>query len=500
MSRIKLRGLKSFLNSKFWDIIKTVIVTVLFISMVVLALMYITNTQQMTLNPENFVDIESLLVLKENELMSDDSVMRCIRVVPEFIGYKNLGVSKGIFGSPDLIEYVYETVSEYIAYAIGENSKCVKYSAEDGATVWNSCVKQRSLVYVRYHTSLPAPYISAYSSGGDESAFSNMADGDIMYILELFVVQDKDQDTKVFVRSEDGEVAEYVMKNGIDEDSPKFDISHFSAYNDNKDFIPFEFFGNISANTDIYKLENLHLSSSTVLTDEISSNAQLNATECTLDFLVSTDAAENIVSAFSYNPSHYGKYEGSDVVSYIDAIGTLDVYDGYLSFDSSENGIGLPISDYLGYEIYGGKYTLNEVIVATAVLSNKLGKIESIGGDIDIKLLNLSYSDGTIHIEYGCLYDNVLILNSDGSPYIIMEYSIKEGKIVNSTVRAVTFKAISGSVANLPQYWSLKIINDMLSEKSDEFMLKLGYSYESNVKSIYTKWIAFTVNGLEAVK
>ena len=127
-----------------------------------------------------------------------------------------------------------------------------------------------------------------------------------------------------------------------------------------------------------------------------------------------------------------------------------------------------------------------------------MADFESIGGDIDIKLLNLSYSDGIIHIECGCLYDNVLVLNSDGSPYIVMEYSIKEGKIVNSTVKAVTFKAISGSVANLPQYWSLKIINDMLLEKSDEFMLKLGYSYESNIKSIYTKWIAFTVNGLEA--
>jgi hypothetical protein len=218
------------------ELIKTIVIAALFVSMVTLASTYIVQTQILSINPAVDADIESLLILYGSQTPYTISSY----ILPEFMGYKISGNMRGLFGSESLMRELYGLLDEYLSTLLGSGGECETLPEDKGREAWNECF-DRDYIYVRYFTELPASAVY-YAASGERGG--KLASGNMPYIMEMFILLERSGDDTVnysFVtRSESGAVSVY--KPSVSTGTADFDISAFTAYNDSR-IAEYSFFG-----------------------------------------------------------------------------------------------------------------------------------------------------------------------------------------------------------------------------------------------------------------
>ena len=224
--------------------IKTLILTVLFISMVSLAGVYIVNTQRLAMYDDTLVDPDRLLIIREDggELTEYDRAL----IMPEAVCYSVNGTMKGCIGDASIISDMYAALGDTLRTLLGPAS--FGSLTSDGQAVWDELASCDDLVYIKYHTPLPAPVIYAALIGGTVSSPPEYASGDTINIRELIIklenISADHYDYTAAARDASGNVLIYTPSS----ESELFDMTDLTVFESSKSVIECEFYGTSEVN------------------------------------------------------------------------------------------------------------------------------------------------------------------------------------------------------------------------------------------------------------
>ena len=476
------------------ELIKTIVIAALFVSMVTLASAYIVQTQLVSINPAVDVNIESLLILHGSQTPYNISS----HILPEFVGYKISGNMRGLFGNESLMRELYGLLDEYLSTLLGSGGECETLPEDKWRETWNECF-DRDYIYVRYFTELPASAVYYGASGERGGA---IASGDMPYIREMFILLERSSDETVkysFVtRSGGGAVSVY--KPSGDAGETDFDISAFTAYNDSR-IAEYSFLGGsadsaqvsddlsdtgeqqavpdavtgdgTSKNGVVPDSEEEDAASAlggltalyefpdtTVLTDgefpqkyiSVQSGASLAAR------VYDGETENELLRLLGFNTDQVGTYESENYKVYLGASGKLKLSDsGTLEYTAVSSGDGqspsggVSVSSFLGYESYGGNYSYSELLTAAASLLGSIKEIspELLGGDAQPGLTSVYGGESGLKLEFGYFYDNYRMVGLETA--ISIEFS--GGSLVRLEVIPADIAA-GGLCVSIPQSWA----------------------------------------------
>lgn len=434
---------------------KTALIAVLFMAMTVLAFFEIVLTQQIN-RPEPNIDIESLLVLYDDRPQSTIDPY----ILPEFLGYSIGGVSRGLFGSETTMRGIYGALKDLMAELL-TGGVCRTLNSSEADETWTGA-REGDFIYVSYFEELPASVIAYAVSDGE----TELAEGDIPYIRELLFTPYRSGEAdswRLVTRSSEGAVSIYTPKEG--EEPPVFDDSAVTAYNNSRQLGQFEFLGlvpeiiaasgtKIDENTgdgaktsknaidgslavyddeaaDVLNLMHdlspvqgiarlFGLRDTTVLIDGEFSQKDISVEtgpELTGRILES-NAAEELLGLLGINTERVAPYRSQGYTIYLGESGRVRFSDaGGIDYTAVSSGNkagsgGVPVSSFLGYENYGGRYTFFELLNAAASLLEKLKVIspDLLGGEAYPGLVSVSAGDAGLELVFGYYYDNYRII------------------------------------------------------------------------------------------
>jgi hypothetical protein len=463
------------------ELIKTLVIIALFVSMAILASTEIAQTQLLSTDKSFDVDIASLLILHGSRTQATIAGY----ITPEFMGYNISGISRGLFGGESSMREFYGTLDEYLAALLGSGCECRTLSATEGDDIWRKSL-EGDYVYVRYFTQLPASAVF-YAVSNQEGV---LADGNIPYVRELLITLKRSGDTvgyELVARSETGEVSVWQAKNGTE--LPDFDISVFSAYNDSRQLADFTFLGetdtaqdNSSENGEetqnsgeiaLNNFDNISslykLPDTTVLTE-----GEFTQKYITINFskdiskLIYNSNNENLLlNLFGFNSDRVDPYESKGNKIYLGETGKLIISDsGELEYTevsvSDDKSVGgISVSSFLGYENYGGNYSYYELLTAAASIIDSLKQISPLllGADAYPQLVSISGGDSGLNLVFDYFYDNYRIVGLKQAVTI----NFSSGKLVSLKLTPADITA-GALCVSIPQSWSVsKLYADILN-------------------------------------
>jgi hypothetical protein len=485
------------------ELIKTVIIVLLFLSMVTLASVEIVQTQRLSNIPAEDIDIESLLVLHDDRASGTIAPY----ILPEFLGYSIGGVSRGLFGGETtmrgLYGLLYGVMTELLTAGV-----CKTLPADEGEAVWDAA-REGDFVYICYFEELPASAIAyAVSDGGTE-----LAEGDVPYIRELFIrLADPGQNSPccIVTRSEDGRVSVYSHKPG--KIAPDFDQSLLTAYNNSRQLAQFSFLGDFEAKTDVSRdkigesgaekdgntvsgetaadistvtaasggeepeyagdenaAEGLarfyRLRDTTVLIGgEFTQKYIIAETGASLSKRIGDSGAEEkLLELLGINTDRVAPYHSKGYTIYLGESGRVRISDtggiDYTAVSSAgSTGGGVPVSSFLGYERYGGRYTYFELLTAAASLLESISEIspDLLGGEAVPGLISVSAGEAGLKMVFGYFYDNYRIIGL--GPAVTLAFA--DGMLTELALTPASITK-SGLCVSLPQEWAIKHLYDL---------------------------------------
>lgn len=493
---------------KILDTFKTILMTLLFFSMVVLAVLCITQTQSKTADKPVEIDINSLLVLTSGEYGVLNGYASN-KLIPRFIGYKTFENEKrGIMSNSELITDFYNSLGNYLEVLLGSSSECSIVS-EGADKLWDSCFEKSDYIYLRYHNSLPAPVIYAYLTNNTRIDSTSIAYGDVVYIEELIILLDVSSmnyySFSAVSRSSDGTVATFKLINsGNDTIKRLFDIQVIKGYDSNDEFIGYSFEYESSDYANLKFIDNNIFSDGKVKTELI------NVRNSAADIIGKTDGNSQAEIAgflrlFDYNPdriSKYDEYDGTNVV-YVEPNRILRIQsDSGISFDTVDPGYGINISDFLGYVNYSRTYTLYEIVNSCGNFIEAFGSIDKAltGGEADIGLGRIYRDNNSVVVEYYYYYDNLSLLGADHKPYTAFRFTVNRNKFSDIEINTLDVSGLGKNVMNFTQSWTLSKLNKMFDKPVESIgygEIMLAYLVSSEAESSASEWV-YLFNSVES--
>ncbi len=452
------------LENKILSVFRAVILAVLVVMMILLGSVYIIRSQNLKINSSNMLTASDMLMFRN----FDEAVSGYDRdrYLPEFLGYKlSDSTPIGIFSNSDIISDMYETVFEYFGVLFSNKAHAVVLSRLDGDALWNQCIASDSYIYMRYRADIPSAIFYNYINESPYPDYTDMYDGDVTNISEMFVIFDSNT-SHIVTRSALGEVTLFALKD--DGDSPVFVTSLIAAYNNNKDFVDFVFYKNASD----YRYKNLDISDTAiVLKNEISSR-QITVSTKLYSFIkpeiisVGLNASESpFLGIFGYNPDKISKYateDGSYV--YVDSHGKTEIWaNGNVSYTGTQ---GIELSEFLGYKSVSGSYSVSEMLNACGIIIEKTAEVSPslLGGD-GIPVLNkMYYADDALFIEFSYAFENIALVDWSGEDLLACRFVLRNDMLSEFYIKSLDITDMKQSVQSYPQSWTAENIGGMLSD------------------------------------
>jgi hypothetical protein len=475
------KGKTRFAISKifsFINIINALICAALFITMIILASLYVVRSQYYESKTEKGIPVDTLLMLKQGGKAVPDTFDISL-ITPEFIGFDFENGAVGIAFNDEIVLNVYTAASDYIKYVLGESYKCEKTDAIRGEAEWKACLAGNNYIYIRYPASLPAEIIYAFFNSGKMPAGT-----EVIFIREIFLIFSHYGDNlyavHAVVRDDEGNVAIYNYDYNNSEPRKYFKTDAVSSYYGNDFFINYKFAKNHESLND----------TSIIFNKEIAAR-EINVTYNAVRFF-NNDPNDPLLIKFGYNPKRLSPYTKSDgTLVYVENHGTLKIQpDNMIIYEGNSDNGGINISDYLSYGNYNDNYDIFEIIKATGIIINQIRSTESglLGGQAGLRISGISLKDEGLILDYRYYFDNIIIIDNQPGYTDACRFIIKDNKIMNIYIKSLSVSGSSKKM-NYPQLWVFDKIDDKIKNlsKGDIF---LAYILDSNRESTYlTKWI-----------
>lgn len=474
------------------EYLKTALIVLLFCSVVALASVYISRTQNLNFDRE--IPLNAMMVMKNDDL-SKISTFDSSYVLPSFIGYKNGDTRKGIGNNTEIIKGLFESVSPYVKESLSSSHICVKLSKENSKSALEKVLNSDSYVYIEYPVALPSSVIYAFISGESSVFASDTAAGEIPYIKSMFVlpsdITDTEREYELLALNEDDECWIFNYENIYDSlDGLHFDIEKISAYDDIAGLKNFLFYGDLKRmKGDIF--QNVKLVDSCLIVEDIScDNTFTVQNNQTAMLFLSDERISVLLSLLGFDNEKISKYSDSGEKVYVDSHGSLKInYTGKISYTANSIDTAASLSTLLNYENYSGDFSFFESLLASQSLCDSIHKLatDSTGGKSALKLSDIKYINGGLEISFGYYYSNVPVsLGEDDS--FGLKLTIKDGRLLEFDVNPLIIRETGEKSAALPLVWSLERLD---SQIEDETKIYPQIKYMNNGKGIYESRLLF---------
>ncbi len=450
------------LAGKIISIFRAIILAILVIMMILLSSVYIVRSQNLKINSTNTLSASDMLMFRDlGEAVSgydNESFL------PEFLGYKLSGSDPiGIFSNSDIMTDMYETVFDHFSVLLSSKAHAVMLTKLDGDALWNQCIASDSYIYMRFRADIPSAIFYNYINGSPYPDYADMYEGDITNISEMFVIFDSNT-SHIVTRSEACEVTLFALKD--ERDAPIFVTSLIAAYNNNKDFVSFDFY----KNSGDYRYENLGISDSAIIVKNEMLSRKITVSTKLYDYIkpeiVSVGLSENegmFFSVFGYNPDKISKYsteEGSYV--YVDSHGKTEIWgNGNVSYTGTQ---GIELSEFLGYRSVSGSYSVSEMLNACGIFIEKMTNVSPsiIGGDGIPVLSRMYYSEDALCIEFSYAFENIALVDQKGEDLIACRFVLRNDMVSDFYIRSIDITDMKQVAQSYPQSWTAENIGESL--------------------------------------
>ena len=465
-------------RSGFVEGFKTVVFAALVVSMVLLASTYILSTQSSYITAGNRDVFDGILSV-QNDGEYGAKTLDYSYIPPEFIGLKISSGSPRAFVADDGYLFdVYRYVMPYISEMFGENGKLERLDEATGRALWLGCTDTDGYVYVRYHTEFPLSILYAYSRGNDDAGVYRSLKSDEAMIYEFFIVKD-DSSSVLVARDANKNVYRFTA-----ESAESFDFSGLERYGGRGEEFSFAceiFDGDKLADTVPILLDPLsaeRISTKNVILDELGDPE--------------SESFRSLMRLFDFNPDKLNGYNDTDDDSssvFVETHGNLRMSAKRLEYTASSDG-GVSVLDFLGYRKSDSDYNISDMLKATqgfVEAARAVGE-ESFGGDADLGITHISYSDGRLVLEYSYFYDNVYV--AYGEEGYAVRFEIRDNLFESIVVRPRFIESAGESRRNFLQKMIINMQSDRIfAEEASSVNMKLRYVAEQiENDAIDTEW------------
>ncbi len=428
------------------ETLKSVILVLLFCLMIFLSAYYIVSTQWLTAAGSDTLDLNRLLIVREETSASFDASL----VLPDAVCYTLNGIPHVCMSDADILGDIYDTVSDALIVLLGSSSAARTVSEEEGEQLWQAAIRANNSIYLRFFTQLPAPVLLACLEGGITSSGVEYAEGGLFNITEMFIVlepiagnacqyhgvaRDSSGSTAVFTPTEQAKTL--------------YDITALSTFNANASVIG----GSFSARTETDY--GLPLTDTTLITGDHFSG-RLIGVSCG----ITEETRGGLLRLFGYNPDRLNRYTENDGNTvYVETFGNMRLSDTGLQYEGSEEN-GLAVSSLLGYENYSMSYNLYELLNASCALYNRLRQIDAglAGGKASPVLLEIGTAGRDVTFRFGMVYDGILLYDAGYTPLTAYEVTFSSSCVKAASVSFLHVSVTGSSVTNFGQEWTMNKI------------------------------------------
>ena len=396
------------------ETVKTVILTGLILSLVVLVVVYVGGmraydeaTGKNDLG-ENFDRLWS--VVSDFEPMGLDSS----RLLPEIIGYKQSSSPTPLaaLANADGISELYELTKPCLLELFGNNSVCTELSLAEGKHRLAAAKASEEFVYLRYHAPILYQLIYAYAADTLTVSESDVATGEKgsigAYISELVIVPDENFAAHRFVAyATDANGRYFEFRPGEHVVASDFYISKLATTASSIGTFPFYF-----------SRDARFAYGEPVVDGEV----EYTTVSYSAIDIENEPLREALLDLFEYNTEKLDGYSDSTGYVYVDTHSQLRIERDEIIFQttdataSSSSLRGISIDSLLGY-VSSETSGLFDKLTAVDSLIRKLGEIspELVGGEAALCLGDVYSDDSLLVIEYFLTYNGIRV---GTEPYI----------------------------------------------------------------------------------
>ncbi len=475
------------LNSKFKDIleiIKTVTVAVLFLTVVILSIVYIA-----LLNPvsgrKSEVPFDKLWTMQDH---SSYSMINPAHLLPEFIGVRyNEEYSAGIIGNTSIISEVYNYLSETVYNILGDNVTFEKVDEEEKNDVIDKCMTSERYIYIKYGNSIPRHIIHSFAGASFQNHTYTRSEDNLFNVSVLFLVFNSDELYTIAI-TDKNEIwkIKYSSLSWLD-DWTEFQ-SFFDIYATN--FVEFSLAGE-SFNKENY----MGMSPFQYIIDSSIYPKQIMATRDSANLILMNEKDfSSILYLFDFNPNKLSSHEEADSsVVFVESHGVLKLSNNSIIYTAQANG-GLPLSDYASYRKVS-EYDIYDIMEVTEEFISTISNINVhyLGGKGNINIGGVYREGQDIIVEYKYYYDNIEIDLGDAD--CALRFRIKGDKITGVEINTLSVYSASQKIQSISQkiLYTDKKLNDSYQNKnyitSKNSEMKLIYPVYNNDVLISSEWI-----------
>ncbi|MCQ2771040.1 MAG: hypothetical protein MJ236_04495 [Clostridia bacterium] len=443
------------------ELIKTIIVGILMISMVCLTLLYL-NLFVSNQNYEFTRDMDAA-VRNESYKAAYVSLLNEKLSMPYCIGYKLNGSSGIVLG--DGIENAYNLVKDYFAWFC-ESRVTIEYDSEASF----SDFLNGEYFYIKFRSNIPKSLL--YYTQSPDKILDKIGDD---FIYEAAIVLDTIP--YMIARSFNGKVAVYrtteiatINKNDIRRLSnyayEGLNFAYEAAYDD-----VFESSGLRDKIYDYSLVPNKDI----LLTGAIAEHKYIN---------LKSDLS-NILGVFDMNPDKVTSHEDEDEITFFDEGHNLIVgKSGNITYSALSKSYGIDIGKFIGYEFADNEYSYLDYLGTALVMSNKLELTKNNIISLSIGDINTTNEVTTISLYY--TFNGITVLTNE--KYAI-SIDVMDGKIVSVKCDMVSSNSLDDSIGYSAYLWNWNVRSDAsITDKKTEYK----FVYEIKDRRLSLNLISFT--------
>lgn len=480
-------------KQRLYSWLQTFILLILFVSMVVMSVIYIFRSQEQYYTEDIALSDEKLRIIRNDAYREAVENVEMSFWQPMFVGFRFSSNgqyrSNGFLGNNENLSSVFEIIKPYLYRITEKKSVCISLEKSYGQSLWEQCILNNSYIYLRFFEDIPVAFLHYFCfSAGNE--ITSSYDGDV-YVREVFFRLSKDEGKSfsynIILRDSKENYAVFSFDN--ETKMALLDASLFDAYTDSNMGTSFQFVLNdeqeIAMNPFDIRIENMPKSSKIRFEDCRESFYPIDFQE--------NDQVLSLLSFFGYNTDFLNRYyEADGSVVYHERFGNIRITPEssieFLSADMEKG--GLLITDYLGYVSEDGTYDFYEILSGTerivAILYSEYR--DCFGGDAEIRFQRAYVQDDKLHIEFSYYQDNYCILGAPGIKFVI------DGLYITNMTLSPFCTTRTGSAEVLSQLWSYHCLNEIYGDISDGFLIPAYVMDGISQESVMVSW------GLEKVK
>ena len=413
--------------------IKSVILTLLLVSLIILVAVYIVRMrvyESVSAKAGLGSDFDKLWSVQSG---ASPEGLDSAHLIPEFIGYKQASSSDflGSAAGRESISGLYELTKPCILELFGKDSTCRKLSSLDGEARFAEAAKKEQFIYIRYHTPMLYQIIYAYAadkltvSEADVAAGTSGSIG--AHIRDLIIIPDKSFAAQRFIAYAcDHHGNYYEFRPGDHVVSSQFSISQLASGVDYATLYDFEF-----------SFDDRFLGVQPLTHDDIEIHDIVKEESPITD----EDTRTALIRLFEYNLDKLDGYADSDSYVYVDTHSQLRVGNDTVFFythdATDETSLrGIDIESLLGYTV-SDTTGLFDKLTAVDNLIRRLGEISEglVGAEAKLCLGDVYSDGGLLVVEYFLTYNGIRISTEPYLRAVLTEKTICELVLHPITVR-----------------------------------------------------------------